>query len=303
MRKIITLAIVAALAVTGCKSSEEIEGFTYTEDGLGYMFHIKNDTGELAVYESVVNGHIRTRDMKGKVLMNTDDSTEGKAIMFMIVDLPDTADLFEGLSMMRKGDSATFIVNASTFYEENNDYPEGLKATDKIFVDVKLDEVIPPGMLEDEPMKYTPSELDSIRASMWEAEVKAMTAYFEKEGIKDYETLKTGVKIAITKKGKGAAIAEGDKVTADFVFYVLSNNAPVMSTVNAGEPYIFKSVGDVQYSEIPGLHDALKAMQEGDEAIVTIPFDRAFGERQMSDEIPPFSTLVGTIKIISVQKK
>lgn len=303
MKKIIAITLVALTVVIGCKNGDKLDGYEYTENGLGYQFHRKNDTAKLAVYNSEVFAHIKARDLDGKVLINISDSTGGKPISFIVSELPDTGDLFEGVAMMRQGDSATFVVKAKTFYEGSNDYPEGMNADSKILVDLSLVKVFTPEDIANaQQPKYTTEELDAIRAAQWENEVKNMETYFAKEGITDYKTLETGVKVAVTKKGEGKKVEAGDKVEADFVFYVLSNNALVMSTINAGEPYTFKSIGDVQYSELPGLHDAIKGLSVGDEVVVAVPFDRAFGEKQMSEEIPAFSTLVGTIKILSVKE-
>jgi FKBP-type peptidyl-prolyl cis-trans isomerase FkpA len=137
IRTIITLgAVIATLMITSCS---KYPGFKKTDSGIFYKFYVQSkDTVKPK------EGSILTMNIKWRMVVNKKDSAlqitpsrfeiEAKKPEFK-------GDVYEALGMLRKGDSATFIINARDFYTKTAKYPQlpaGVDSTTMLYFDVKL---------------------------------------------------------------------------------------------------------------------------------------------------------------------
>jgi FKBP-type peptidyl-prolyl cis-trans isomerase FklB len=77
----------------------------------------------------------------------------------------------------------------------------------------------------------------------------------------------------------------------------LINGTVFDSSVDRGEPLIF-SVSGV----ITGWIEALQLMTVGSKWKLYVPSELAYGDRQMGASIPPGSTLIFEVEILSIEK-
>ena len=112
-------------------------------------------------------------------------------------------------------------------------------------------------------------------------------------------TARTGLKYFILNNGKGIAPVKGDKIVANYAGYLedgtkfdssYDRNTPIEMTIGIGQV-------------IQGWDEALLAMHEGEKRILIIPPKLGYGESGMPPAIPPQSTLIFEVELISVKKQ
>jgi FKBP-type peptidyl-prolyl cis-trans isomerase FklB len=125
------------------------------------------------------------------------------------------------------------------------------------------------------------------------AEGKAFLAEnAKKQGVK---TLPSGLQYKILSAGKGKTPKKSDTVTVHYRG-TLIDGSEFDSSVSRGQPATFKVDG-----VIPGWTEALQLMKESDKWQLFIPAALAYGERGAPPRIPPQSTLIFEVELISVQ--
>ena len=112
-----------------------------------------------------------------------------------------------------------------------------------------------------------------------------------KEGVK---SLPSGLQYKILRPGSGRAPKAADTVTVHYRG-TLINGSEFDSSIGRGQPQTFKVDG-----VIPGWTEALQLMKEGDKWQIFIPANLAYGEKGAPPRIPPNSTLIFEVELISV---
>jgi FKBP-type peptidyl-prolyl cis-trans isomerase FklB len=115
----------------------------------------------------------------------------------------------------------------------------------------------------------------------------------QKQGI---QTTESGLQYEVVEQGNGASPDANDMVTVHYTGKTVNGNV-FDSSVERGEPVTF-GVSQV----IPGWTEGLQLMQEGGKARFYIPSDLAYGARGAGPDIPPHSTLIFDVELISIQK-
>jgi FKBP-type peptidyl-prolyl cis-trans isomerase FkpA len=102
--------------------------------------------------------------------------------------------------------------------------------------------------------------------------------------------------------GNGAAVVAGQTLTVDYTGWLYDESkpdkkGPVFDTSLGDTPFTFTLGGD---GVIAGWNRGVVGMQVGGERRLVIPPSLAYGARR-SVAIPPFSTLVFDVKLLSVE--
>jgi len=121
---------------------------------------------------------------------------------------------------------------------------------------------------------------------------KFLTENKTKEGVK---TTASGLQYKIIEEGKGPSPKEGDTVTVNYRG-TLIDGTQFDSSYDRGQPATFPLTG-----VIPGWTEALQMMKKGSKWELYIPPDLAYGERGAGNRIPPNSTLIFEVELISFQ--
>jgi FKBP-type peptidyl-prolyl cis-trans isomerase FklB len=114
-----------------------------------------------------------------------------------------------------------------------------------------------------------------------------------KEGVK---TTASGLQYKVIEEGKGPSPKVGDTVTVNYRG-TLVDGTQFDSSYDRGEPATFPLTG-----VIPGWTEALLLMKKGSKWMLYIPPDLAYGERGAGNRIPPNSTLIFEVELISFQQ-
>jgi FKBP-type peptidyl-prolyl cis-trans isomerase FklB len=114
----------------------------------------------------------------------------------------------------------------------------------------------------------------------------------KKEGIK---TLPGGLQYKVLTEGSGKTPQATDTVTVNYKG-TLIDGTEFDSSYKRGQPVSFKVNGVIK-----GWTEALQLMKEGSKWQLFIPHDLAYGERGAGRTIPPGSTLIFEVELISVK--
>ena len=114
----------------------------------------------------------------------------------------------------------------------------------------------------------------------------------KKEGIK---TLPSGLQYKVMTEGSGKTPQATDTVTVNYKG-TLIDGTEFDSSYKRGQPASFKVNGVIK-----GWTEALQLMKEGSKWQLFIPHDLAYGERGAGRTIPPGSTLIFEVELISVK--
>jgi FKBP-type peptidyl-prolyl cis-trans isomerase len=147
-------------------------------------------------------------------------------------------------------------------------------------------------------IKYKDLEDPIIKANkqISREERQSIDAYVKRHKLDMVET-GTGVQYMIYEKGTGIAAETGDIVVLDFDVTLLDGTLCYSSKKTGAEEFT------VDYDNVEsGLHEAIKYLHEGDQAIIIIPSHRAFGLAGDEDKIPPLSTVVYNLHLLKVIK-
>lgn len=286
MKRTLFIIVIAAIGayLVSCQEEGEFPGFKQTESGLYYKFH--HESGDTLMPEI---GDFVEVDM----IYATEDT-----VMFDSRELPKTmqmpvvksvhvGDIYEGMSMMHKGDSATFICNADSVLTKLfrfRSIPPELDSVDYIYFHLKIKEIL------------SREEMDAKReADMkeFESEEVALRDAYLKENYPNAKPTESGLFFISEKKGSGKKPADGQKVKVHYTGKFLDGTT-FDSSVDRGQPFEF-TLGQKQV--ISGWDEGIAMMRKGGKSILVIPSHIAYGP-QGRGSIPPFSTLVFEVELI-----
>jgi len=99
------------------------------------------------------------------------------------------------------------------------------------------------------------------------------------------------------EEGEGAEAQPGDQLSVNYVGVLYENGEEFDSSYERGVPFDFPlGGGDV----IPGWDEGLVGMKVGGQRQLVIPPDLAYGPQGQPPDIPPDSTLVFVIDLVSI---
>jgi len=268
-----------------------VAGFDYTDSGLGYKFHVTNDQnpkpelGKLAVLKM-------TYGTSDTVFFNTNIIPEKKMKLPMSASAY-PGDFYEALGMMHVGDSASFVINADSFFIKTAHFPKipeyAVGVKDLIF-NVKLENV----QTEAEARQEYEDKLKSMELN----EEATLKNYVESKGIK-VEPTASGLYYVEYVKGNGPKPKAGDNVMVHYTGTLL-DGTKFDSSVDRNQPFEFV-LG--QGRVIRGWDEGVAMMNVGSKATFVIPSKLGYGERGAGQQIGPYSSLVFEVELLEIVKK
>lgn len=281
----IILALLTVACVFSFNSCSKYKGFKQDkESGIYYKFYVQNKDSVQAQTGDVVS-LLYQLSLKDSVLVSTIPIQE------LVQESIYNGDVYDAIRMMHVGDSATFILNADTFFH----YMGGSNPFDKkeLYFTFKMTELMPKAEV-DAIMQAQEEQYNEYIAQARAAEDSLMQNYIAKNKIKVAPTA-SGLYFISKKAGKGVQATAGKKVSVHYVGKLL-DGTEFDNSVKRGEPIEFV-LGQGQV--IPGWDEGIAMMKEGEKAVLLIPSNLAYGERG-NQVIPPCSPLVFDVELVKV---
>lgn len=301
-KSIFSLAIVAmvfASVFASCKESSVYPGYKKNQDGLYYKFYTQNE-GEKPQMGDLM-------EMEFSCVVNdTNVVIPITKNIFRLQEPLFPGDVFEGMAMMHKDDSASFIVNIDstfrTFFQQPS-LPDEFSSTDVMRFEFKLNDFYPESeyakRIAEDVKKMNLERVAKMKADNVEETAnaaKALEEYFQKNKIVADPT-ESGLYYVVTSEGNGEKPQPGQMVKVHYTGKLLDGTV-FDSSVERGEPISIPiGVGQV----IPGWDEGIQLMSKGEKGILYIPYYLAYGDRAAGDKIQPFSNLIFEVELVDFE--
>jgi len=276
---------VVAIVLYSCSG---VDDYNTTESGLKYKFFIKNEDGLKPKANDIIVVDMMYKTENDSIIFDTKELIGAPFRMKLKAPHDKQGTIDEGLSMMRVGDSAQFLVDAEAFFifTQGREVPSNIKPGEKLIFNIKLKEVF-----DLSQFRHQQREVKTMNA---QDEERALNVYIKNAAI-DVEPLVSGLYYIEEEQGKGRTPSKGQRVVVHYTGTFI-NGELFDSSYKRGEPFVFKyGVGEV----IQGWDEGLSFMKEGGKAMLIIPSHLAYGDKQFQ-MIPPFSTLIFYIELIEI---
>ena len=297
LKRLMTLAV-ASVLMYGCASeSSEVT----TDSGMKITF-LKRGDGQAAPEDGqILTLNMKYEDERGVELFNTDLQGGPVAMQYIDSVWAQSGMIYEALRLVKKGDSVTFKLPASDFYETtfNMPVPDSIDAASDITFNLCLVD----HMSRDEYIAFQREQYEKQRAemavSMEEKLVEdgaTIDAYLTENGI-EAETTASGLRYVITEAGSGDTPEAGQNVSVHYRG-TLMDGTQFDSSYDRGEPLSFP-IGRGQV--IKGWDEGIALLNKGAKATLYIPSPLAYGERGAGGAIPPFAILKFDVELVDFQ--
>ena len=300
-KSIVMLAAMAMMMVgtmSACAEKNPYPGYEKNQNGLYYQFFTQNE-GELPQVGDLIEVKISCMiNDTTPLIPNTQNMMKLQSPAF-------PGDLNEGLAMMHKGDSASFIVNTDSTFKYlfmQPTLPAEFKSTDVMRFEVKVVDFMPEKVYA-QNFANDVKNRNAVRITQLQNDhpeetakaAKELAEYLANNKIEAVPT-ETGLYYVVTEPGNGEKPEVGKPVTMHYTGKLL-NGTVFDSSVERDQPFQFVlGVGQV----IPGWDEGVQLMTKGEKGLLYIPYYLAYGERDMGD-IPPFSNLIFEVELIDFE--
>ena len=205
----------------------------------------------------------------------------------------------EVFALLRKGDSATIVMQADTLLHKYGQLPPFIKKKDKIILSLKVEEVFASeDLVKADQKKYLDAEK--------EKETKAIEAYLAANNITNAQKTKGGAYYVITEIGTGPKADSGKIVAIKYTGYSFEGKPFDSNTDSTKQnppghpltPYEFKSGVS---GAVRGMVEAIQYFNKGGKGKMFIPAMLGYGAQGSGGIIKPFENLVFDIELVDVK--
>ena len=275
---IYSIQALVLLLFTACNS----EGFKTAENGLEYRIFTKT-AGDKPKIGDVVSMEL--------YIATTYDSVIWDAPFTVQLTKPTHSggSIENAIAMLAVGDSAEFKISSKGFF--NNTRLQSMPFTEekspKLNFRIKTIHIKTQAKFIDEQKR-----LATLR---YDEELRKLQLYIQKKTISVAPSM-SGLYTIPVKRGKGKPATSGTSVTVHYTGAFLDGTV-FDSSVARNETFTFE-IG--MQKVIAAWEEGVSQMHEGEKAQFIVPSHLAYGEKGYEGIIPPFSTLIFEIELISV---
>ena len=301
---IASLALTFAVFMAACNSCNSNK-FKQAENGLLYRFETTNPEGAQPQAGDVLVGELLLRLENDTLFTNVGNADR----IFQVAESPMfKGDILEGLLMMHVGEKAIFKIPADSignFMQESQMPPMYKKGAGQFFYyEIALMDIVTKDELAQEQANFI-EEMNQRK----EEEPATLAKYIADNNITVKPT-KSGLYVIVNKKGTGAKVAAGKKVSVNYTGRLLDGtlfdtsreaDAKAADKVQPGRTYepLTYTVG--AQSMIKGWDEGIMGQPAGSEITLVMPSELAYGARGAGKDILPYSPLVFILTIESVE--
>ncbi|NWJ50719.1 MAG: FKBP-type peptidyl-prolyl cis-trans isomerase [Bacteroidetes bacterium] len=281
--KCVIVVGIAMIAFSSCTS--KYPGFKKTKTGLYYKFHVENKDSSKAQKDEILSLRLK---------YSYKDSTifDSKGEMMIPLNVSESkGDIFEGLAMMHTGDSASFIINADSFFIKTAKMPQRppfIDSNSTLKFEVKL--------LSHRTKEALEKFLAKKRQDAMVKEPSRIEKYLKAKGITVTPTT-SGLYFIEDTKGKGAKPGPKDYVKVHYSVSTIEGKVFYSSFKNP-EPHLMQMDGQL---ETQGLKEGLSLMTKGSKVRLIVPSKLAFG--QGNNSVEPYTPLLYEVQLVDIMSK
>lgn len=298
MKKVFALGLALSGLFISC---EDNGGYETTETGLSYKFHTQVEGSQKPNEGDVVQLNVYFKAADDSVMFDSkSNAPDGSGtIDFMIGKSSFAGSFEEAVLMMGVGDSASFQINADSFYLKTfraPELPSNIQPGSDLTFEVKLVSIVKTKdqlAKENEERMKQQQEIMEKRKSLEPQEIEA---YLSENNVKVKPT-ESGIYFLKQSKGSGEQVVEGKTVQVNYTGKLLDGTV-FDTSEGKPEPFAFQ-VGTPQI--IPGWNEVLKTMKVGGKATVLIPSSMAYREYGAGQVIMPYTPLIFDIEVVSLK--
>lgn len=291
MKKQIRMAtmIVAGAAMLAACGSGDMKGYKQTENGLYYRFEQQDKNAQQVQEGDVLVGEMTIR-LDTTVLRTNVGRTERLMPAIPTYD----GVLHEGIMMMHLGDKATFAIEADSmakFMQPNQMPPMYEKGKGmKFYYEINLQDIVTKDEFAAEQANYE-AEMEKART----AEPELIANYVKENNIK-VQPNANGLYVIVKKQGKGTKVAVGRQVAIHYTGRLIDGTVFDSSVGNEPLSYVVGQMGLIR-----GWEEGVMGQPEGTQLQLIIPSAMGYGPQGAGQMIPPYSTLIFDLDIVSVK--
>lgn len=300
MKRVVISATLVVAIVATMISCGKYSGYKKGNGGMLYKFHITNKDAAKANENDILTMNMKYWiDINGKDSLLYNSSEQDFPFEMQLIKPEFEGDIFDAISLMHVGDSATFVLNAKDFFVKTVKLPKepsNIDSTMKIIFQAKL---LKSQSLEERQMEEV-KKIEELKNT----EEQRLADYLKKHNITQQPT-DSGYYCIIEKQGTGKKIQKGDYVEMHMtilsiedqvVFSTLQNNQTI--TVEYGKPIDTK-----------GFEMALGKMSKGEKAKLVVP--SRLGKMEAGHRNPatgkfmiePYTPIIYDVEIVDVKTK
>ncbi len=304
MKKNILLTLCIS-SIMMLNAQNKIEDFATSNNGVMYKIEKANPEGQRLKEGDVVIGRFAV--YYGDTLI-FDGMRNPAQPLFPVTQQNNMfkGDLIDGLKLMHQGETTMFAFSKDTMAK----YPTGISKdlkVDYVFYRVSVDSITTIAELqrqEQEQRNLARLKADSLK----DIEASLIADYIKNN---DWSRKSVdGIFVKHLQSGKGSKAKDGDKVKINYTGQLLDGTvfdtsietvAKQHNKYNSARKYepLEFTIGKRQM--IPGFEIAAKQLNKGGKAIVLIPSELAYRDRDLG-EIKPYSPLLFTIELVDIVK-
>ena len=286
---LLTLSVLIVTATAGI--SQE---FQKSAAGIMYKFHKTVKTAPKPVAGDLVTLSMVYKTQSDSVVF---DSRKNKYdFTYTIASTNHAADLNHALLMMGKGDSATFILRADSFYLGTlrmKKVPSFIRKGGNLTFHIKLLSIKSGNEVLQEQVDYMKEMKENSEKGKF-IEKDSLSKYLTRSKITVAPTA-SGLYYISLLEGTGEQPKMGNKVKVHYRG-TFTNGKVFDSSYDSGAPLEFK-IGGKQV--IRGFEEGVILMKKGGRSKLVIPSALGYGENA-AGEIPPFTTLIFEIELLEI---
>ena len=260
---------------------------------------LKKGNGKSSAPGDYILFSILLKGNDGNVLV--DRREESKWAKEKVRDVDSTTQaIVEMIYNLSEGDSVKMLIPL-----DQANKPKGLENVDTLIYFIKAEEI-----LDEEGMNKKMEEEKAKQAKKLEAakvveeavatKVNGLLADYKAGKLKDkLQKTESGVEYFVVEKGNGPKVEKGNNVKVAYYGVLKEDGKMFDNSFSRGEDIEFNAG---QGMMIKGWDDAMLDLNEGDKAILFIPYNLAYGEAGRAPVIPAKADLVFYIEVNKVNK-
>jgi len=293
-----TLGLAFLMVVLGVHMAVGQNDFETTASGLKYKFVRKapasNPKPELSDMVTIAACYHGT----DKDTIFFDSRKSPTPYIFPVLESVYKGDIYEGVRMLRVGDSVIFNLSADSLFLKSfraKVLPPYVKSGSRVNVYVSMKKIQKKDDFQKDMQKKM--EADSKKSNVARLKEDSILKIYLKEKKITKAAGPSGLIYIETVKGTGPKAEAGKSVSVHYTGTLL-NGVKFDSSVDRGQPITF-DLGKGMV--IPGWDEGIAMMNKGGKATLIIPSKLGYGERGSGALIQPFSTLIFEVELVDVK--